>query len=100
MKTKEKWYGELKRVKEIQYDRLNVAELTFTERRGGYIFGKACVEVQAKKRGGGGNLLKNPDQQPTDTILEFLCMKSDDPVEVKLVDVSLVTLSHPIQSDA
>ena len=92
----------MKRVKEIQYDRLNVAELTFTERKGGYIFGKACVEVQAKKRGGtgGGNLFKNPNQQPPDSILEFLCMKSDDPVEVKLVDVSHVTLSHPIQCDA
>ena len=98
-KTKEKWYGELKSCGKIPYNRSNVAELTFTERQGGYVIGKACVEVQAKKRGG-RKLFERPFQLSVDSTLEFLCEEGDGPVKVKLASLSRVTLSKPIQFDA
>ena len=96
-KDKDKWYGELKSCREIPYNRSNVAEMTFTERQGGYVIGKTCIEVQAKKRGG-GKLFERPFQLPVDSTLEFLCGGGDAPVRVKLVNLSRVTLSKPIQS--
>ena len=90
----ESWYGELRKCGDIPYNRSNVSELSFTERKGGYVYGRACVEVQGKRRDG-GKLFVKPFELPVDSELEFLCVDGDTPVSVKLIKVSRVSLSKP-----
>lgn len=94
-KNGERWYGELRRCPDVLYDRSMVAELSFTERKGGVVFGNPCVEVQGVRRRDGGKMFATPFRLGVENTLEFLCVDSETTVSVKLVKVARVVLSKP-----
>lgn len=60
------------------YERSTIAELTFTEYKGGMLFGgSAHVEVQALTRTGKTKMFTQPIKLEHGTEVEFICADSD-----------------------